>query len=334
MLFILEDVTNVCADYGIANALSIVSKVFTIICIIVPILLILSVTISLLGKVTTPDDKKANKKILQKIAAALVIFFLPAIMNMTIGLLPDSDLDIIACLKSAARKNASNEKVQYTSGIGSDRNQTLMGNLAMLRNYGKNVSDKASEESEKNTTNNNINHDNKEENDSSEGNALSQATLRVDKKYTNDYGQKVPHYAGTSKAAKVLNGAMKYVGVPYWWGGGHAGEKTMESLLKKNNNKGVDCSGFVRIIYTQYAKIKFENGWMTSSSFRTVGEKVSSLKKAKAGDIICYDGHVAIYMGNNKIVHATGENYNGRVVQGTNVSVPHEGKIVAIRRVL
>ena len=40
---------------------------------------------------------------------------------------------------------------------------------------------------------------------------------------------------------------------------------------------------------------------------RKVGKKVKGgIKKAKPGDIICYSGHVAIYMGKNKkIVHAS-----------------------------
>ena len=37
---------------------------------------------------------------------------------------------------------------------------------------------------------------------------------------------------------------------------------------------------------------------------RSVGIAVS-LADAQPGDIICYSGHVAIYCGNNTIVHAT-----------------------------
>ena len=41
------------------------------------------------------------------------------------------------------------------------------------------------------------------------------------------------------------------------------------------------------------------------AAIRTKGKSVPSLKEAKAGDIICYYGHVAIYLGDGRIVHAS-----------------------------
>ena len=88
--------------------------------------------------------------------------------------------------------------------------------------------------------------------------------------------------------AQIASYAKKFVGNPYKWGG--------TSLTK-----GADCSGFTQSVYKHFG-ISIPR---TSSSQRTAGTKVSSLKKAKAGDLICYYGHVAIYLGNNKIVHAS-----------------------------
>ena len=72
----------------------------------------------------------------------------------------------------------------------------------------------------------------------------------------------------------------------------------------------------------------------SSSGQRKVGKKVSGgIKKAKAGDIICYSGHVAIYMGKNKIVHASNSaKYpKGGIKISNNASYK---KILAIRRLV
>ena len=117
--------------------------------------------------------------------------------------------------------------------------------------------------------------------------------------------------SGSSKGQQVVNYAKKFVGNPYRWGG--------TSLTK-----GADCSGFVQSVYKHFGK-KLPR---TSSSQRKAGTKVSSLKKAKAGDIICYSGHVAIYMGNNKIVHAS--------TRKTGIKISNNAayrKIVSIRRI-
>lgn len=122
---------------------------------------------------------------------------------------------------------------------------------------------------------------------------------------------KKPKVKPVSKGQKVIDYAKKFVGNPYRWGG--------ESLTK-----GADCSGFVKSVYRHFGK-KLPH---SSYSQRKVGKKVSSLKKAKAGDIICYSGHVALYMGKNKIVHASNPRTGIKISSNARYR-----KIVAIRRI-
>lgn len=114
------------------------------------------------------------------------------------------------------------------------------------------------------------------------------------------------------KGQKVVNYALKFVGNRYVWGG--------TSLTN-----GADCSGFTMGVYKNF-------GYSiprTSAAQRTAGKKVASLSQAQAGDLICYSGHVAIYMGNNKIVHAA--NSRRGIVAGDAATYT---TILAIRRIV
>lgn len=119
-----------------------------------------------------------------------------------------------------------------------------------------------------------------------------------------------PAYKTNVNGQDVVNYACQFVGNPYKYGG--------TSLTN-----GADCSYFVQACFAQYG-ISLPR---TSYLQRSAGQAVS-YNNAKPGDIICYAGHVAIYMGNGKIVHAA----NSR--QGICYGSATYRTIVAVRRVL
>lgn len=87
----------------------------------------------------------------------------------------------------------------------------------------------------------------------------------------------------------VVDYAMQFVGNPYVYGG--------SSLTH-----GIDCSGFTMQIFKHFG-ITLPH---SSSAQRSYGKDVpQDESKMRAGDIICYDGHVAIYDGKGGIVHAS-----------------------------
>ncbi len=91
----------------------------------------------------------------------------------------------------------------------------------------------------------------------------------------------------SSNGQAVANYALQFVGNPYVYGG--------TSLTN-----GADCSGFVMSVYANFG-ISLPH---SSSALRSMGYEVS-LADAQPGDIICYSGHAAIYIGNNSVVHAS-----------------------------
>lgn len=108
----------------------------------------------------------------------------------------------------------------------------------------------------------------------------------------------------------VANFACQFVGNPYVYGG--------SSLTN-----GTDCSGFVMSVYANYG-VSLPH---SSAADRRVGSAVDGLANAQPGDIICYSGHVGIYIGGGQIVHASNER------TGIIISNASYRSILSIRRI-
>ena len=93
--------------------------------------------------------------------------------------------------------------------------------------------------------------------------------------------------SSSGSGSSVVDYATQFVGNPYVWGG--------TSLTS-----GADCSGFVQSVYANFG-VSLPR---TSYEQQNAGTEVS-YADAQPGDLICYGGHVAIYMGNGQIVHAS-----------------------------
>ena len=81
---LLLDLETSCTDQGLANIIGVFSNIFNVICIIVPIVLMISLVINIMKLMTSPDDKKQPKKIFVSVIAAVVIFFIPMLVNVVI----------------------------------------------------------------------------------------------------------------------------------------------------------------------------------------------------------------------------------------------------------
>lgn len=116
--------------------------------------------------------------------------------------------------------------------------------------------------------------------------------------------------AGSDLGKSIAVFACQFIGNPYVPGG--------TSLTN-----GADCSGFVFSVYKEFGYTVPR----TSYSLRSAGTEVA-YENAQPGDIICYPGHVAIYIGNGMIVHASS------VRTGIKISNAQYRGILTVRRLI
>lgn len=118
-------------------------------------------------------------------------------------------------------------------------------------------------------------------------------------------------YTGTgdqSVGEAIVAAARTYIGVWYLWGG--------------NDYDGIDCSGLTKAAHAAVGI----NIARWSGDQKAGGKKINSVAEAMPGDIIGYEGHVAIYIGNERVIHAP---RSGKQVQEASVYMK---TITAIRR--
>ena len=130
-------------------------------------------------------------------------------------------------------------------------------------------------------------------------------------KVTNtSYSSIVDNASGSDQGKKIAKYALQFVGNPYVAGG--------TSLTK-----GADCSGFTYRVYKDFGYSLPR----TSYQQRSAGKSVA-YADAQPGDLICYEGHVGMYIGGGYIVHASSAK------TGIKVSKANYRTILAVRRIL
>lgn len=127
---------------------------------------------------------------------------------------------------------------------------------------------------------------------------------------SNGYASASSYSGSGSKGQQIANYACQFIGNPYVPGG--------TSLTE-----GADCSGFVWRVYKDFGY----SVPRTSYSLRSAGTGVS-YSEAQPGNVVCYAGHVGIYIGNGQIVHAS--------TQRTGIKITHATykEILSVRRIV
>ncbi len=139
MFFLLD---NVCSDYALAGTLATVKTAFTVICIAVPVILIISLAITIAKMVINPNEEKSLKKIVTKVIAALVVFFLPTIVSLFMSFLQytaaseSATYNVASCWQAAS--SAYNRILENPYRIDADSYSTfdkIMANFKEIERY-------------------------------------------------------------------------------------------------------------------------------------------------------------------------------------------------------
>lgn len=115
---------------------------------------------------------------------------------------------------------------------------------------------------------------------------------------------------GTELGREVANYALQFKGNPYVYGG-------------SDPVHGADCSGFVMAVYKHFG-VSLPH---SANADRKMGYAVDGLANAQPGDLVCYSGHVGMYIGNGQIIHASSRK------TGIKISDADYKSILAIRRI-
>jgi gamma-D-glutamyl-L-lysine dipeptidyl-peptidase len=98
------------------------------------------------------------------------------------------------------------------------------------------------------------------------------------------------------RAGDVLSEARAYMGAPYEWGG--------------MTERGIDCSGLVHMAFRRLGVLVPRDSWQQEEA----GEEVAEAE-LRPGDLVCYDGHIAFWLGQGRILHASGRAGVQRVLE-------------------
>ena len=242
-----QELGTCCTDYGLLTVLDVMRQILDLIQLIAPIILMVGLGIQFTQLLVNPDDKKKQKALLNKFIAALLCFFVPFLVNLSLSLVPEEigSFQLGACWDTArvSREVLKKENSTYVATIDLEPKTFVI--------------------SPDEYDNPEVTHQ--------EGVGSGSATGRA-----------------------IVAYAKEFLGQPYVWGGTWNGEKPYT---------GTDCSGFVQGVYRHFGinltRTTYTQ-WADTASYTLV------TGTPQAGDVVMYDGHVAILTGNGEeIIHAS-----------------------------
>lgn len=242
-----QELGTCCTDYGLLTVLDVMRQILDLIQLIAPIILMVGLGIQFTQLLVNPDDKKKQKALLNKFIAALLCFFVPFLVNLSLSLVPEEigSFQLGACWDTARVSREVLKKENSTYVATTDREPKTF---------------------------------------------VISPDEYDDPEVTHQEGVG----SGSATGRAVVAYAKEFLGQAYVWGGTWNGEKPYT---------GTDCSGFVQGVYRHFGinltRTTYTQ-WADTASYTLV------TGTPQAGDVVMYDGHVAILTGNGEeIIHAS-----------------------------
>ena len=295
-----------------------IGRIVNIIKVIVPVILIIMGMIDMAKATTASDEKQmqtSRKMFIKRIIYAVMVLFVVSIVQLLFTILQTSvfqkENNLLSCVSCVIGNDCDSEEIDLkdttaTSTGSKTKNIKVTRVVITSKKSSMKVGDKYTVTSKTmpiNATNTKLTYKS-----SKPSVATISSTGKIKAKKTGTTTITVQSSSNKSakdsfkltikdsldsKRQKVIDYAKKFLGNPYVYGG--------TSLTH-----GTDCSGFTMGVYKHFGY----NLPRTSGSQSSYGKKVSSLSNAKPGDLLFYSNgtrinHVALYMGNNKVIHAS-----------------------------
>lgn len=242
-----QELGTCCTDYGLLTVLDVMRQILDLIQLIAPIILMVGLGIQFTQLLVNPDDKKKQKALLNKFIAALLCFFVPFLVNLSLSLVPEEigSFQLGACWDTARVSREVLKKENSTYVATTDREPKTF---------------------------------------------VISPDEYDDPEVTHQEGVG----SGSATGRAIVAYAKEFLGQAYVWGGTWNGEKPYT---------GTDCSGFVQGVYRHFGinltRTTYTQ-WADTASYTLV------TGSPQAGDVVMYDGHVAILTGNGEeIIHAS-----------------------------
>lgn len=203
----------------------------------------------------------------------------------------DQQIQAAAAAAAAARQKeleAQTQKAarQQNSGQGQQQNTDQNQGQQQSQNNSDNGAATGTGNGSDNQSQNN--QQNMSDNNTADNNTADNNTSSDDGYYEDNSGasEDSGNTSNSGDGWAIVSAAENYLGVPYVWGGA--------------SGSGVDCSGLVMLAH-QAIGVGLGH---SSGSQGGGGTAVSGMANALPGDVVCYPGHVGIYIGNGQMIHA------------------------------
>ncbi|MBQ3435924.1 MAG: CHAP domain-containing protein [Bacilli bacterium] len=313
-----DDLGSYCSEAGVANIFYITKILFTILQVVVPIILIVSASFSLISMMSSPDNPKAKKSLINKVIAAIVVVLIPFIIEIVMGAIATgggSKFNYADCWTNAYEAYSAQEGEEEDSDPGEKIREKCLINKKTNKPYdeenccvsggkwyksiGKNGDPCDEKESTSSSTKSAQNEQATSNNSSNPSSSNTNSSSSSSKASTNsNESKKVVADEVVAVAKKALKSPSK---------NGTAYKSLYEKKTGKSAGSGGYCTEFANwVLYQALSNAGKKNLWKPAngaSSLRKAYKKyiVSNCKYSniKPGDILSFGGHTAVVIANN-----------------------------------